>query len=53
MEDPQEDNWAAMKHLLRYIKGMTDQGMVFPKTGGAELQLKDFSDEDMAGDIDG
>jgi len=42
-----------VKRLLRYIKGTTDQGMVFPKTGGAELRLKGFSDTDMASDIDG
>jgi hypothetical protein len=53
MEDPQEDHWAAVKCLLRYIKGTTDQGMVFPKTGEAKLRLKGFSSADMVGDIDG
>ena len=42
-----------MKRLLHYIKGMVDQGIVFPKTGGSGLQLTVFSDVDMAGDIDG
>jgi hypothetical protein len=31
VEDLQEDRWAAMKHLLCYIKRMTDQGMFFPR----------------------
>ena len=53
MEDPREDHWAAMKRLLRYVKGMVDQGIVFPKTGRSRLQLTMFSDADMAGDIDG
>jgi len=53
MEDPREDHWAAMKRLLRYVKGTVDQGIVFPKTGGSRLQLTVFSDADMAGDIDG
>ncbi|XP_066317842.1 uncharacterized protein [Miscanthus floridulus] len=53
MEDPREDHWAVVKHLLRYVKGMVDQGIIFPKTGGSRLQLTVFSNVDMAGDIDG
>ena len=53
IEDPREDHWAAVKRLLRYIKGTVDQGIVFPKTSGSRLQLTMFSDEAMAGDIDG
>ncbi|XP_066361100.1 uncharacterized mitochondrial protein AtMg00810-like [Miscanthus floridulus] len=53
MENPKEDHWAAVKWLLRYIKGMVDQGIVFSKTDGSRLQLTIFSDADMAGDIDG
>ena len=53
MEDPREDHWAAVKRLLRYIKGMVDQGIIFSKTGGSRLQLTMVSDADMAGDIDG
>lgn len=41
MEDPREDQSAAMKHQLRYIKEMTDQCVVFP------------SDANMSSDIDG
>jgi hypothetical protein len=52
MEDPREDHWAAVKHLLRYVKGTIDRGVFFPKTDGAELRLKVFSDADMAGDVD-
>ena len=32
MEDPREDHWATVKRLLRYVKGMVDQGIVFPMT---------------------
>ncbi|XP_066344264.1 secreted RxLR effector protein 161-like [Miscanthus floridulus] len=53
MEDPIEDHWAAVKRLLRYIKGAVDQGIIFPKTGGSRLHLTVFSDADMVGDIDG
>ena len=53
MEDPREDHWAAVKRLLRYVKGTVDQGIIFPKTGGSRLQLTMFSDADMVGDING
>ena len=53
MKDPRVDHWAAVKRLLRYIKGTVDHGIIFPKTGGSRLQLTMFSDADMAGDIDG
>ncbi|XP_066324526.1 uncharacterized mitochondrial protein AtMg00810-like [Miscanthus floridulus] len=53
IEDPREDHWATVKLLLRYVKGMVDQGIVFPKTSGSGLYLTVFSDADMAGDIDG
>ncbi|XP_066316421.1 secreted RxLR effector protein 161-like [Miscanthus floridulus] len=53
MEDPRENHWAAVKRLLRYVKGTMDQEIIFPKTGGSRLRLTMFSDTDMAGDIDG
>ncbi|XP_066347925.1 secreted RxLR effector protein 161-like [Miscanthus floridulus] len=53
MEDPKEDHWAAVKRLLRYVKGTVDHGIIFPKTSESRLQLTVFSDTDMAGDIDG
>jgi hypothetical protein len=54
MEDPREDHWTAVKRLLRYIKGTTDQGIVFPRSGDKEApRLVIFSDTDMAGNIDG
>ena len=48
-----EDHWAAVKRLLRYVKGTVDHGIIFPKTGESRLQLTVFSDADLAGDIDG
>ncbi|XP_066337270.1 secreted RxLR effector protein 161-like [Miscanthus floridulus] len=53
MVDPRVDHWAAMKWLLRYVKGTVDQGIVFPKTDKSGLQLMVFRDVDMARDIDG
>ena len=37
MKDSREDHWATVKRLLRYVKGMVDQGIIFPKTGGSRL----------------
>ena len=34
MEDPREDHWSTVKRLLRYVKGMLDQAIIFPKSGG-------------------
>ena len=42
-----------MKRLLRYIKGIVDHGIIFPKTGRSRLQLTVFSNVDMVGDING
>ena len=53
MEDPKEDHWAAVKRLLRYVKGTVDHGIIFFKTGRSRLQLTVFSDANIAGDIDG
>ena len=53
IEDPRENHWAAVKRLLRYVKGTVDQRIIFPKTGGSRLQLTVFSDADMARDING
>ena len=53
MEDPREDHWAAVKQLLRYVKGTVDHRIIFPKIGGSRLQVTVFSDADMAGDIHG
>ena len=45
MEDPREDHWSAVKRLLRYIKGMLDQAIIFPKSGGkGGLRLTVFSE---------
>ena len=45
MEDPCEDRWMAVKRLLRYVKGMLDQAIIFSKSGGkGGLWLTIFSE---------
>lgn len=52
MECPREDHWAAIKHVLHYIKGSCDCGIIFPKDCGSVLQLKGYKNSNMAGDVD-
>ena len=50
MEAPTSDHLAAVKHLLRYIAGTLNHGLVY-RHGDGE-QLVGFSDSDHAGDVD-
>ncbi|XP_062230106.1 uncharacterized mitochondrial protein AtMg00810-like [Phragmites australis] len=53
MEDPREDHYAAVKHLLRYVASTHEYSVVYKKEGGAALVLTWCSGSDMAGDLDG
>ena len=53
MAEPREDHPAAVKHLLRYVAGTRDYGLVYPRRSRGELELIGFSDSDMVGDVDG
>jgi len=48
MAEPREDHLAAVKHLLRYVAGTRDYGLVYPRGSRGELELIGFSDSDMA-----
>ena len=52
MERPREDHMAAVKHILRYIAGTVEFGLVFPRHGNKELHLVGFSDSDLGVDVD-
>jgi len=43
-----EEHWAAIKRVLRYVKGSMDKGLVFDKNSSCFLQ--GYSDADWAGD---
>jgi hypothetical protein len=51
MEAPTTEHWAAVKHILRYIKGTTNFGVVYLKKKG-KVKILGYSDSDMAGDVD-
>jgi hypothetical protein len=51
MEAPITEHWAVVKHILRYIKGTTNFGVVYLKERG-KVKILGYSDSDMAGDVD-
>ncbi|XP_039818734.1 secreted RxLR effector protein 161-like [Panicum virgatum] len=53
MAEPREDHLTAVKHLLRYVEGTRDYGLVYPRRSRGELELIGFNDSNMAGDVDG
>jgi hypothetical protein len=52
MEKPASDHLAAVKHILRYVKGTQGLGCFFGKKTEAPMQLCGYSDSDHAGDVD-
>jgi hypothetical protein len=50
MHAPTDSHWAAVKCILRYLKGMTSYG--FHITRGSSVALHGFIDADWAGSID-
>ncbi|XP_019150684.1 PREDICTED: uncharacterized protein LOC109147539 [Ipomoea nil] len=47
MHDPKQDNWVALKRVLRYVKGT--QHLALRLTGSASPVVHAFSDSDWAG----
>ena len=52
MEKPRLEHFAAVKHLLRYIAGTVDYGIVYPKCSDSCNRLVGYSDSDLGGDVD-
>ena len=53
MEAPTAELWAAVENILRYIKETTNFGCVYLREKKKEmLELRGYSDSDMAGDVD-
>ena len=49
MNNPGKEHWMAVKWILRYLKGTTNQALCF---GGSNISLQGYVDADMAGDRD-
>ena len=52
MEAPTTEHMAAVKQILRYVKGTMGLGCCYEKKEKGELRLTGYSDSDMAGDVD-
>ena len=52
METPRQEHLVAVKHLLRYIAGTVDYGLVYPKLSNGVNNLIGYTDSDMGGDVD-
>ena len=52
MEKPTSEHLAAVKHILKYVKGSLDYGCCYERKEGTALRLYGYSDSDMAGDVD-
>ena len=47
---PAKEHWTAIKHILRYLKGTTDYGLVYSEDQDDESTLVGYSDADWARD---
>lgn len=52
MENPTTEHLAAMKRILRYIKGSLNMGCYYQKRNEDVLHLTGYSDSDMTGNVD-
>ena len=52
MEKPRQEHLVAVKHLLHYIAGTVDYGIVYPKLRNGDNRLTGYSDSDWGGDAD-
>ena len=49
MNNPGKEHWMAVKWILKYLKGTTNQALCF---GGSNVSLQGYVDVDIAGDRD-
>jgi hypothetical protein len=52
MSKPYEKHMKAAKHVLRYLSGTVNLGLVFRCNGGTALQVTAYVDADWAGDLE-
>jgi len=49
MEKPRQEHMAAVKHLIRYIAGTIEYGIIYPKLSNGDNRLIGYSDSDLGG----
>jgi hypothetical protein len=47
MVDPQRVHWIAAKHVLRYLRGTMEYGLLYERSGG--VRLAEFTDANWVG----
>jgi hypothetical protein len=52
MENPRQEHLAAIKHLLRYVADIVQYGLFYPRGNRGAFGVLDYSDSDLAGDVD-
>jgi Reverse transcriptase (RNA-dependent DNA polymerase) len=52
MENPKAEHMAAVKHILRYVKGTITLGCCYRRSPKEERNFVGYSDSDMVGDVD-
>ena len=53
MANPGKAHWGAVKHIFRYLRGTTNDGLEFSGSNGGQLsKLVGYSDADWAGNLD-
>jgi hypothetical protein len=52
MESPKFENLTVVKHILRYVAGTPDYGLLYLRGNGGGLHILGYNDSDMVGDID-
>jgi hypothetical protein len=52
METPGREHWAAVKHILRYLKGTMGYGCRYERGADLKPMLIGYSDSDFAGDVE-
>jgi hypothetical protein len=52
IEKPRQEHLVAVKHLLCYIAGIVDYGIIYSKFSKGVNKLMGYSDSDLQGDID-
>ncbi|WVZ90925.1 hypothetical protein U9M48_037177 [Paspalum notatum var. saurae] len=53
MEKPRKDHQTAVQHILCYVVGTINYGLIYPRRSGEKANLIGYSDSNMGGDIDG
>ena len=51
MEAPDNEHWAAVKRIIRYVSGTLNYGCKFIRGANSEMLLLGYTDSDQAGDL--